>query len=157
MTPTEIASKFICQFEGFRSHPYADSGNVWTIGYGTTTYPNGRRVQSTDRPITPEQALQMLEAHVNKAVVPTLSGLPGWNLLNANQQAACISMAYNIGARAFAGSSVAHDIAGGALEQVPAHMLLWNKANVGGSMQPLLGLTNRREAEGKLFATPVGD
>ena len=33
-------------FEGFSAHAYDDGTGVWTIGYGTTAYPDGGRVAS---------------------------------------------------------------------------------------------------------------
>ena len=42
--------------EGFSSVPYADAGDLPTIGYGMTYYPDGTRVTLTDNPISKEQA-----------------------------------------------------------------------------------------------------
>ena len=38
----------IKEFEGFRSRAYLCPAGVWTIGYGNTFYPNGRKVKQGD-------------------------------------------------------------------------------------------------------------
>ncbi len=35
----------ICSFEGLRLNAYDDGVGVWTIGFGTTIYPNGIKVK----------------------------------------------------------------------------------------------------------------
>ena len=64
----------ICSFEGLRLKAYDDGGGVWTIGYGTTIYPNGVQVKKGDT-CTLEQAkaymahdLKRFESAVNSAV-----------------------------------------------------------------------------------------
>ena len=37
------------EFEGFRKEAYQCSAGVWTIGYGTTIYPDGSRVKQGDK------------------------------------------------------------------------------------------------------------
>ena len=43
MKPSQAAISLIKSFESFRSRPYLDTGNVPTIGYGATIYPDGRK------------------------------------------------------------------------------------------------------------------
>ena len=38
----------IKQFEGLRLHAYQDIAGVWTIGYGSTYYTNGKHVHRGD-------------------------------------------------------------------------------------------------------------
>ena len=64
----------ICNFEGLRLKAYDDGVGVWTIGFGTTKYPNGIRVKKGDT-CTLEQAksymqhdLKKFEQTVNSAV-----------------------------------------------------------------------------------------
>lgn len=53
--------------EGYTSKPIIPvKGDVPTIGYGTTIYPNGVKVKMTDVAITREQAFEYLKAHINK-------------------------------------------------------------------------------------------
>ena len=60
--------KLIQSFEGYRSNAYDDGVGVWTIGYGTTKYPNGERVKKGDV-CTLEQANQYM-AHDLKEILP---------------------------------------------------------------------------------------
>ncbi len=51
MKPSPAAIALIKSFEDFKACPYYDTGRppVPTIGYGTTVYPDGRKVR-TERP-----------------------------------------------------------------------------------------------------------
>ena len=90
--------------EGFKSAPYPDDGGVATIGYGTTIYPNGKRVTLKDKPITKEQAWTYLEYHceiVAKQIEPLIKVE-----LNQNQIDAIISFVYNEGIGQFRDSTL---------------------------------------------------
>lgn len=92
------------RIEGFRSAPYPDSGGVATIGYGTTIYPNGKRVCFTDSHITKEQAWSYLESHcdmVVKQIKPLIKVE-----LNQNQIDALVCFVYNIGIGQFKDSTL---------------------------------------------------
>jgi lysozyme len=53
--------------EGFSSKPIIPvKGDVPTIGYGTTIYPNGRRVKMTDPAISRGMAFEYLKQHITK-------------------------------------------------------------------------------------------
>ena len=56
MKTSENGLKLIQEFENFVNAPYLDSARVWTIGYGSTYYPNGKPVTGRDKPITREYA-----------------------------------------------------------------------------------------------------
>lgn len=96
----EAAYRLIKKYEGFSYEPYLCPAGVWTIGYGTTKYPDGRDVSSNDSPIVDAQeAEKYLKYEVNKNIIPTLqNSVPYWFAMNQNQQAALISFAYNLGA-----------------------------------------------------------
>ena len=47
-------------YEGLRLKPYLCSAGKPTIGYGSTFYPDGRKVTLQDKPITKEQAERLL-------------------------------------------------------------------------------------------------
>ena len=49
---TDQAVQIVTEFEGFVDHVYDDGVGVATIGYGTTRYPDGRRVRFGDPNIT---------------------------------------------------------------------------------------------------------
>jgi GH24 family phage-related lysozyme (muramidase) len=94
----EEAAKIIKEFEGFRANPYLCPAGVWTIGYGSTYYPNGKLVEPGDKPVSREEAEKYLIDHLHKAVIPTLARtIPTWGVMNGNQKAAICSFAYNLG------------------------------------------------------------
>ncbi len=65
-TVSKAGLQFIGDAEGCILHPYLDSANVATIGYGQTYYPNGKRVTMNDPKITLTQALLYF-----KVILPT--------------------------------------------------------------------------------------
>ncbi|MDR1853481.1 MAG: hypothetical protein LBR05_01050 [Azoarcus sp.] len=67
---------FAMSADDFRTVAYPDSGGVWTICYGTTIYPDGRRVQRGDT-ATREQCEQYIEHHYETRVYPVMISLLG--------------------------------------------------------------------------------
>jgi len=134
----------ICNFEGLKLSAYDDGTGVWTIGYGTTRYPNGKRVSEGDR-CSLEQAktymqhdLKIFERSVNSSVkVP----------LKQNQFDALVSLTYNIGVGAFKHSSLLKKLNSGDYKEAANQFDVW--VNAGGKR--LQGLVNRRAMEKKLF------
>jgi len=141
--------------EGLRLRPYLCSAGVPTIGVGATTYPDGRRVRMDDPPITEATALRMLSIECDRYMLDVLRLCTRHP--TAHQLAAMTSLAYNVGVTALSRSTVlrlhnAGDHAGAARA-----FALWNKARVGGQLQPLRGLTARRAREAALYLTPAPD
>ena len=134
----------ICNFEGLRLKAYDDGVGVWTIGFGTTKYPNGIRVKKGDT-CTLDQAkaymqndLKAFEQTVNNTVkVP----------LNQNQFDALVSLAYNIGSTAFKNSTLVRQLNEGNYKAAANQFNVW--VNAGGKR--MQGLVNRRAAERTLF------
>lgn len=139
----------IKEFEGFRAAAYQDAVGIWTIGYGTTAVAGVGITPKAGMKISEAQALGYLDAAVTKFSheVTRLLKRPA----NDNEFGAMVSLAYNIGPGAFAKSSVLRLFNAGDKEGAAAAFLLWNKA--GGKV--LRGLVRRREAEKRLFLTPV--
>ena len=134
----------ICGFEGLRLKAYDDGVGVWTIGFGTTIYPNGIRVKKGDI-CTEAQAkaymahdLKKFESAVNNAVtVP----------LNQNQFDALVSLAYNIGTNAFKNSTLVKKLNAGDIHGASDQFDVW--VNAGGKR--MQGLVNRRAKEKEVF------
>lgn len=140
-------TKLIASFEGLELTAYLCPAKVWTIGLGTTVYPNGQAVKKGDT-CTKEQALQYkahdlrrFEKCVNESVTVSL---------NQNQFDALVSLAYNIGPNAFKGSTLVKKLNAGDYNGAADQFLVWNKSRG----KVLKGLVNRRAAEHTLFLKP---
>jgi GH24 family phage-related lysozyme (muramidase) len=148
------AEDLITEFEGYRGQPYKCPAGVWTIGYGTTYYPDGTLVTPRDAAISKQRALELLNYHIDNAIVPLLSSrIPTWSIMGGNQKAAIISFAYNVGSH-FYGSPNFNSISKALSNkenwgQVPAALMLY--VNPGTTFEA--GLRRRRQAEGKLWTT----
>lgn len=134
----------IGQFEGLRLDAYDDGVGVWTIGWGTTVYPNGQKVKKGDK-ITLEQAKQY-KAHdlakFEKAINDTVKAP-----LNQNQFNALVSLAYNIGVSAFTNSTLVKRLNEGNYKAAADQFLVW----VNAGSKRMQGLVNRRNKERELF------
>jgi lysozyme len=135
-------------FEGLRLETYKCSAGVDTIGYGHTSMAGEPKV-TPGMKITVQEAEEILardlvkyEEAVDKAITVAM---------NENQNAAMVSLCYNIGPANFAKSSVARHLNEGHADKAAEAFLMWNKA----AGKVLAGLTRRREAEKKLFLTKV--
>lgn len=144
MTTSKTGVDLISSFEDTKLHAYDDGVGVWTIGTGTTVYPNGVKVKKGDT-CTLDQAksyfahdLKRFESSVNNLVKVPLS---------QNQFDALVSLVYNIGQTAFSESTLLKKLNAkdyqGAADQFPR----WNK----GGGKVLKGLVRRRADERALF------
>lgn len=87
------AFDLIKKFESLRCVSYFDEiGKIWTIGEGTTKYPNGLPVKEGDT-CTPIEADVFLKFHLNKYVYSELTAYE----LPPKIYAACSSLIYNVG------------------------------------------------------------
>ena len=151
MKISENGLKLIQEFESFENAPYLDSARVWTIGYGSTYYPNGKPVTGRDKPITREYA-ETIQRHViatdfEPVINELLKREIASGFINQNMFDAIISLTYNIGVNGFKRSSVLKWLKQGDKQNAADAFLLWNKA--GGKV--LKGLINRRKKERELF------
>lgn len=144
----------IMEFESFFSKPYLCPANVPTIGYGTTIYPNGKKVSLSDSPIIKEQAKEFL-AHDLKKEEDNLNNLiTALNIsLNENQFSALISFAYNLGFGKIASpsSTVNRGLKSGDHALTCHGMSLYNRA----AGKVMRGLERRRKAEIDLYNKAV--
>lgn len=147
MIISENAVTVIKQFEGFRAKPYYDAKGVPTIGYGSTVYPNGKKVTMIDKPVSEPIAVQMMLYHLNNEVLPYLKK----NVIveiNQNQIDALASLVYNIGAGNFVKSTLLKKINSHAsILDIERAFKAWNKSG----NKVLNGLVNRRNQEYNLF------
>jgi lysozyme len=141
-----LAIPLIEDFEGYRDHAYQDSVGVWTIGFGTTRYPNGHHVQKGDR-VTREEADDYL-LHDLARFADSLDEMLEEEV-NEHEYAALLSFEYNLGAGALAHSTLMRYLNAGDHQGAARQILRWNKA--GGHV--LAGLTRRRQEEMKEFTS----
>ncbi|MFN3074739.1 lysozyme [Acinetobacter sp. TY2] len=134
----------ICSFEGLKLKAYDDGVGVWTIGFGTTIYPNGIKVRKGDT-CTEAQAkaymahdLKKFESAVDSAVTVSI---------NQNQFDALVSLTYNIGTGAFKESTLLKRLNALDYKGASAQFAVWNK----GGGRVMQGLVNRRAVERELF------
>ncbi|WOE33064.1 MULTISPECIES: lysozyme [unclassified Acinetobacter] len=144
MITSDQGIALICSFEGKRLQAYDDGVGIWTIGFGTTIYPNGQKVKKGDT-CTEAQAkqymrndLKVFEQTVNDAVTIVLT---------QNQFDALVSLTYNIGSGAFKNSTLLKKLNAGDIKGAANQFDVW--VNAGGKR--LQGLVNRRAKEKELF------
>lgn len=148
----------IREFEGFDPNAYPDPIYGWevpTIGYGTTVYPDGRKVRQGDT-CTREQANQYLIDHVVKTCSPVLEKIPTWGQMNENQRGAIYSFAYNLGAHFYGGEgftsiSLVCDSPGRWDDRPWVQEQFVKYRNPGSNAEA--GLLRRRRAEAELFCS----
>ena len=133
----------IKKWEGFKDTAYRCQGGVLTIGYGTTIYPNGKRVRPGDT-CTKEQAERYLAYHleneVNRYLDKEFPDLP------ANKREALQSLIYNWNWLSFRKSLLYSAIKKNDIGQIYKQ---WDLIYVNGV--PSLGLIRRRLEELQLW------
>lgn len=144
----EIAWPLIQKYEGFSSKPYLDSVSVPTIGYGSTFYPDGRKVTLQDTPISKETATVLLKYTIQKIYLPAVLSLCP-TLETPHQIAAILSWTYNLGPTNLRSSTLRKKILAKKWDEVPKELLKWSYAK-GKFLQ---GLANRRSSEALIFLT----
>lgn len=145
-----IGLTYLASKEDYRDTAYNDGGGVQTVGFGTTTHPDGSPVKPGEK-TTPVRALIALQAHVNQtetAMRQCIGSVP----LSQGEWDAYVSLAYNIGTHVFCGSTLVKK-----LHETPpdypaacAEIKRWNKDNG----RVIAGLVSRRAAE---YSQCLGD
>lgn len=140
----------IKQYEGFRSYAYIDTSGLPVIGYGQSKI-NGRAVRMGQY-ITRAQADVALERevyHIQKLVLANVKVK-----LTPHQLGALTSLVYNAGTRVIKRSTLSRKLNAGDYAGAAREFTRWNKANQGGRLVAMPGLTRRRVAEKNMFLTP---
>lgn len=137
--------------EGFRSVAYKDGGGQWTIGFGTSFFPDGHAVTAGDTitkadaitalTVGMQQRLDIATRHINVS-------------LNQNQVDAIADFVYNIGTTKFLNSTFLAKLNSGDFAGAAAQLPLWVH-DAAGNVEP--GLVTRRDYDQRLFLTPVSD
>jgi lysozyme len=137
----------IQQFEGLSLTAYLCPAGKWTIGYGHT-----EGVQPGDR-ITKAHADSLLAADL-VSYVRAVDDALGACAASQHEFDAMVSLAFNVGAGSFKGSTVLRLHRQGDHQGAARAFGMWNKATVDGRLQEMPGLTRRRAAETAFYLTP---
>jgi GH24 family phage-related lysozyme (muramidase) len=146
------AAQLIREFEGCHLSAYPDplsGGDPWTIGYGTTRYSDGRKVQRGDK-ITVIEANKLLDLEIERIAEKLRATVPFWNAMSGDKQCALISFAYNLGSAFYAApgfETISKRLKDKDWGAVPEALLLYR--NPGTNVEA--GLLRRRQAEGRLW------
>tara|TARA_R110000787_G_scaffold579_10_gene2112 strand:- start:2032 stop:2739 length:708 start_codon:yes stop_codon:yes gene_type:complete len=144
MQVSETGLNLVKRFEGLSTMAYRCPAGVLTIGYGHTS-----GVSEGDT-LTEEACTELLkdELRLYANLVLACITVP----LTQHQLDALTSFTFNVGIGAFKSSTALRKINASDFDAVPAELLRWDKATVGGELTVLKGLVRRRTAEAALFA-----
>lgn len=137
--------ELIKHFEGCKLESYLCPANVWTIGYGTTRYEDGRKVKQGD-----EIQLGYAELLLREDLISFENKVKSLvkSSINENQFSALVSFTYNLGARNLSISTLLKKVNINPNDPtIDSEFKKWINANG----KPLNGLIKRREAESKLY------
>lgn len=140
------AVALIAEAENCFLQAYRCPAGVWTIGWGET---EGVHPGDTCTQAQADQWLLEDLTSRTKAVQALCTRPPSRNELGA-----LVSLAYNIGVEALAGSTALKQHNAGNTEAAARAICLWDKARVNGVLTTLAGLTARRAREQALYLTP---
>jgi GH24 family phage-related lysozyme (muramidase) len=131
-------------FESCRLKAYQDVRGIWTIGWGHIAgVTEGMVYTQAEADAALLEDLRGAEAAVERGI--------GAASTTDDQFGAMVSLCYNIGAGAFAGSTVLRQHCAGAHQAAADAFLMWNKATIDGVLKQVAGLTRRRNAERTLY------
>src|SRR5690606_35636428 len=148
------ALDLIKEFEGYlkrlndgtdRVKPYLCPAGVPTIGWGTTRYPDGRRLKLSDPPINKKTATTYLEHELteDERAFDRLTTVR----LPPLARGALVSFVYNCGAGAYQCSTLSKRVNAGRWADVPKELAKWKYG--GGKVLP--GLVRRQIGRAELF------
>ena len=138
--------EMIADFESFVGHPYRDAVGIWTIGFGTTYYSNGKKVKRTDKPINRKKAYEILRYQIDTHYASAVNRYSQIRMTQ-NQFDALVSFAYNVGIGALQKSTLLKYHNQKKFKKASNEFLRWDHA--GGKR--LIGLTIRRASERCLY------
>jgi lysozyme len=146
MSAIQIAGEIAKVFEGYSAKPYRCPAGVPTIGFGTTHYPDGRKVSMSDPVIDEDTALIYLYDELQKSMAGALRYCP---ILSTDEGklAAITDFCYNLGIGRLQQSTLRRRINQQNWDACKTELLKWVFA--GGKKLP--GLVKRRTLEATFF------
>lgn len=142
---SSLGLNLIKKYEGLRLSAYLCPASVVTIGYGSTRYPNGKKVILGEKLSGEKEATQLLLSTLDPYEAAVNKHLPN---INQCQFDALVSFCYNVGTGAFIKSTLLKKAkVNNADPSILDEFLRWNKA----AGKVMNGLTNRRREEANLY------
>lgn len=139
----DLAAELCRRFEGFRAKPYLCPAGIPTIGYGSTYYSDGRKVQLTDAPIEEPAARALLMVELQHTYMPGVLRLCPGLATDSAKLNAIVDFVYNLGVGRLQTSTLRRKINAQDWEGAKEQLMLWTRG--GGKVLP--GLVKRRQAE----------
>lgn len=138
--------ELIQSHEGLRLTAYLCPAGIWTIGWGHTgpDVHKGLTITRNEAYTLLRRDLEGPEEAINDHVTV---------LLDQSQFDALVSFVFNVGVKAFLGSTLLRKLNAGNYGAVPAELAKWNKG--GGRVLP--GLVRRRKEEAELWMAEAPD
>jgi len=146
MKAIDIAKDITKGFEGFNSRPYLCPAGIPTIGFGTTYYPDGRKVKLTDKPCSIEEANTYLDFEITRTLNGVIKYCPIL-IKYDNRLAAIIDFTYNLGIGRLQASTLRRRINQQNWIEAKKELMKW----VYGGGKKLNGLIKRRTVEARLI------
>lgn len=140
---------FLAKLEGVELEPYRDIAGIWTIGVGHVIRDGEEHLSSG---ITYDQAMALLRKDVGWAEA-AVNRLTLDRPLAQHQFDALTCFCFNVGAGAFAGSTLARKLQAGDYDCVPGELMRWVYYTdpKTGKKAVSRGLMTRREQTGELW------
>lgn len=148
MRPSEDCIQIAMRLETFKPLAYLCQSRTWTVGYGTTIWPDGRRVTDGDH-ITQGEAEQILRHRFARNGDRIL-----WDVGRALTQGQldALSLFYdNMPQSRWAGSTILRLLREGNFPAAASEFPKWNKVTIDGHKVASNGLTVRRKLERRIF------
>lgn len=149
MRMSPAGREFLAELEGVELQPYRDVAGIWTIGVGHVIRDGEDHLRAG---ITRDQAMALLDEDVRWAE-DAVHGLDLSRPLAQHELDALVCFCFNVGARAFKGSTMARKLQAGDYGCVPSELMRWvyyTDATTG-QKKVSSGLQNRRRQTGELW------
>lgn len=137
-------ARMVGKFEGYRDHVYKDVGGKATYGFGHLVKPG--------EDMTGVNPIALFMGDLQKSLWAVARNVKV--RLSDNQRKALADLEFNIGEKAFRGSTLVRKLNAGDYEGAADHFSEWNKVLMNGHKVANATLSQRRAAEAQLFRTP---
>ena len=150
MTISQKGIDLIKNFEAYREKAYQDEAGIWTVGWGSTMWPDGNKVKKGD--VMSREVADKVMAWELSNKIPHIENYIGKAELNQNQYDAICSFVYNVGVGAFRSSTLLKKLIKNPNDATIAKEFeKWVFVTKKGQKVVSNGLVNRRKKESDLY------